>query len=101
MSTPLIDVLRTDTQSLQKLLEGGKVKSIDLVEIYLAQIKRHDGYLHSMITLAEEPTLRKAAQQLDAELEASKVRSPLHGIPIIIKVISSNYVVMTCMLMLI
>ncbi|PQE17184.1 amidase family protein [Rutstroemia sp. NJR-2017a WRK4] len=85
MSTPIVDVLRTDTQSLQKLLEAGKVNSVDLVEIYLAQIKKHDGYLHSMITLAEEPTLREAAERLDAERKASKVRSPLHGVPIIIK----------------
>jgi amidase len=100
MSTPIVDVLRTDTQSLQKLLEAGEVKSVDLVGIYLAQIKNHDGYLHSMITIAEEPTLREAAERLDAERKVGKVRSRLHGIPIIIKVTSSDYVVVNCMLML-
>lgn len=97
MSTPLVDVLRTDTQSLQRLLGEGKVKSIDLVDLYLAQIKKHDGYLHAMITVAEEPTLRKAAQWFDAERNAGKVRSPLHGIPILIKVVSSISVRSECL----
>lgn len=86
-----LDVLTIDAQGLQKLLENGEVTSLDLIDLYLAQIEKHDGRLHAMIQTTPRDLLEAAAKSLDQERAAGKVRGPLHGIPIIIKVSSALF----------
>lgn len=44
----------------------------------------HSGLsLHTMIEIA--PTAREVAAQLDAERKNGTLRSPLHGVPIVVK----------------
>ncbi|KID60684.1 Amidase, partial [Metarhizium hybridum] len=80
-----IDVLTADIKGLQSLLGQGHVTSRSLVESYLAQIDKHDGYLHAMIQITPTHLLSERAGQMDRERRAGSIRGPLHGIPIIIK----------------
>lgn len=77
--------LTADATSLQQMLTSGSITSVDLVKVYLAQIQKHDDYLHAMIQTTPTDILEAAAKALDDERAAGKVRGPLHGIPIIIK----------------
>jgi amidase len=86
MIVPHFDVLTADTKTLQALLEKGSIKSTHLVNIYLNQIQRHDDHLHGMLTMPSRESLQKIAVALDKERAAGKVRSKLHGIPVILKV---------------
>ncbi|KAH0593042.1 hypothetical protein MHUMG1_09289 [Metarhizium humberi] len=80
-----IDVLTADVKGLQSLLSQGHVTSRSLVESYLAQIDKHDGYLHAMIQITPTHLLYERAGQMDRERRAGSIRGPLHGIPTIIK----------------
>jgi amidase len=80
------DVLTADVKTLQVLLQKGNLNSLALVESYLAQIQRHDAYLHAMIQIRPLELLKNTARGLDQERQAGNLRGPLHGIPIIIKV---------------
>jgi len=86
-SEKAVDVLTIDAQGLQNLLENGDVTSLGLVSQYLAQIGKHDGKLHAMIQITPKDLLEATAKSLDRERAAGKIRGPLHGIPIIIKVV--------------
>lgn len=85
-SEKAVDVLTIDAQCLRKLLENGDVTSLGLVGQYLAQIEKHDGKLHAMIQTTPKDLLEATAKSLDQERAAGKIRGPLHGIPILIKV---------------
>ena len=64
----------------------GRVSSLQLVDAYLARIRKFDRAgpaLHSV--LAINPSARAQARALDRERAAGQVRGPLHGIPILIK----------------
>jgi amidase len=80
------DLLTADTKVLQQMLTAGSITSAGLVDAYLAQIRKHDDYLHAMIQTTPLSILKASAQTLDEEREAGKVRGPLHGIPILVKV---------------
>jgi hypothetical protein len=68
MSKATFDVLSTDVKILQTLLQRGSVNSVGLVETYLAQIKKHDRYLHAMIqTTPIVETVSSIAKALDHE----------------------------------
>ncbi|KID82777.1 Amidase [Metarhizium guizhouense ARSEF 977] len=84
-SATSIDVLTADIKGLQSLLGQGHVTSRSLVESYLAQIDKQDGYLHAMIQITPTHLLSERAGQMDRERRAGSIRGPLHGIPIIIK----------------
>ncbi len=74
---------------LQKLLDDGVVTSENLVNIYLAQIQKHNHHgmkLHAVISTAPRDTLMVTARALDQERRAKGKRGPLHGIPVILKV---------------
>lgn len=82
----VVDLLTIDSKGLQCLLERGEITSLDLVRQYLAQIQQHDGKLRAMIKVAPSDILEETAKSLDRERAAGRLRGPLHGIPIIIKV---------------
>ena len=81
-----VNPLTADLRLLQNLLENGSTKSVDLVNTYLAQIRKHDDYLHAMLSKPSSDALLKTAAKLDDERLNGNVRSPLHGIPVVIKV---------------
>lgn len=76
-------------QELQVALDQGAITSVALVEQCLNQINHHnhDGrQLHAIISTPTHAKLVAIAASLDNERKNGDTRSPLHGIPIIIKV---------------
>ncbi|PNP44102.1 hypothetical protein TGAMA5MH_04387 [Trichoderma gamsii] len=81
-----IDVLTATAEELQQLLSSSAdITSKHLVQVYLSQIKRHNDYLKAIISIAPESLLLERADMLDEERKNGKLRSPLHGIPILVK----------------
>lgn len=81
-----LDVLTATAEELQQLLGSSTdITSKRLVKVYLSQIERHNDYLKAVISTAPESLLLERADMLDEERKNGKLRSPLHGIPILIK----------------
>jgi amidase len=68
---------------LQAGMKSGKFTARMLVEKYLERIKEIDPQLRSVIET--NPDAIQIAQRLDNERKRGKVRSALHGIPVLIK----------------
>lgn len=77
---------------MKTLLEDGAVSTVDLVDLYLAQIEKHNhngAKLNAVVSTAPRAMAMKLAQQLDDERAQKKLRGPMHGIPIIIKALKT------------
>ena len=84
-----IDFLTATVADLRQLLDRRKVSSVDLVEGYLKQIDKHNHkgmQLNAVISIAPEQDILQQARALDRERVEGKIRGPMHGIPVIIKV---------------
>ena len=71
---------------MQQAMQSGKYTSRQLAELYLGRIHAIDGQgpsLHAVIEL--NPDALSEATKLDRERKAKGARSPLHGIPVLIK----------------
>ncbi|KAH7061087.1 amidase signature domain-containing protein [Macrophomina phaseolina] len=82
------DTLTASATSLSRLLRAGNLTSVELVDIYLAQIERHNRkgrQLRAIISTAPRYHLFAIARRLDDEQRAGKVRGPLHGLPVVVK----------------
>ena len=80
------DVMEKSIAELNLALEAGTVTSQELVEQYLARIEAYDlrgPALNAIVTL--NPRVVEDAAALDAERASGTVRSPLHGIPVLLK----------------
>lgn len=80
------DVMEKSIEDLQGAMQAGAVTSRQLVDSYLARIDAYDKQgptLNAVIIL--NPNARDAADSLDAERGVRGPRSPLHGIPILLK----------------
>lgn len=67
-------------RQLAELVQGKRVSSLDLTQMYIARLKRYDPTLHFVVTLTEDRALAQA-KEADREIAAGKYRGPLHGIP--------------------
>jgi len=76
----LEDLAFASVVELAGLLRRKKISSVNLIEMYIARIKRYDPILHFVVTITEDRALTKA-KEADAELAAGKYRGPLHGLP--------------------
>lgn len=76
----LEDVAFWPATHLAALVQTKQVTSLELTQMYLERLKRHNGVLNCVVTLTEARALREAAAA-DADLAAGKVRGPLHGVP--------------------
>ncbi|HRF54163.1 MAG TPA: amidase [Aquimonas sp.] len=75
-----------DVASLQADLQAGRLSSETLVRAYLQRIEtidRHGPTLNAIIEL--NPEALAIARAMDAERAQGKRRSPLHGIPVLLK----------------
>ena len=82
------EVLTATAADLRGLLQTGHTTSVDIVEAYLTQIEKHNKAglgLRAIISTAPREMVLARAAELDSERLSGKVRSALHGIPIIIK----------------
>jgi amidase len=81
-----IDLSSASIFQLNAAIDAGALNSEKLVELYLARIKAYDKQgpsLNAVLTL--NPNSLERARELDLERVSSGRRSPLHGIPIVIK----------------
>jgi Asp-tRNA(Asn)/Glu-tRNA(Gln) amidotransferase A subunit family amidase len=65
---------------LSRWIEGRRISSERLTQIYLERLKRYDPELRCVITLTEEHALAQA-RLADHEIAAGHYRGPLHGVP--------------------
>lgn len=79
-----LDLAVLTVSELRLLLSKSEVTSAKLVDLYVARIRQHDDYLRAVLQIA--PTARANAQRLDDERRNGRVRGPLHGIPVLLKV---------------
>ncbi|MDZ4196438.1 MAG: amidase family protein, partial [Candidatus Izemoplasmatales bacterium] len=68
---------------LRTRLDDGSISVLDLAKEYLLQIEKINPQLNALSEL--NPEWMAIARKLDLELKLSGPRSPLHGIPIVIK----------------
>ncbi len=81
-----VDLDAATITELNAALDAGTLTSVQLVARYLARIAaydRHGPSLHAVIAL--NPNALEIARALDAERKGKGKRSPLHGIPIVLK----------------
>ena len=86
MAAAPFDVLTTTASELKILLASGKVTSAQLIEVYLAENERNNGYLKAVICTAPKNSLIEKANALDRERSSGRTRSHLHGLPMLVKV---------------
>lgn len=80
--------LETTASDLQSALSSGDITSVEIVKTYLGHIEKHNDRLRAVLQVAPESQVLERARTLDKEREEGSVRGPLHGIPILVKVMS-------------
>lgn len=80
---PFTELVEITIPQLQAQMKSGQLTSRRLVEMYVARIKQIDAMTRSVIEI--NPDALAIADQMDKERKRKKLRSPLHGIPILIK----------------
>lgn len=81
-----INPLETTARDLQSALSSGAITSVEIVNVYLAQIERHNDWLRAVLQVAPKHFLLERAGTLDKERQEGLLRGPLHGIPVLVKV---------------
>lgn len=87
-SLPEFDPLTASAYELSEMLNAGAITSVEIIEAYLHQIDQHNRrgrQLRALISVAPRHELMRIARRLDDERARGKRRSPLHGIPIVLK----------------
>ncbi|HUP41099.1 MAG TPA: amidase [Vicinamibacterales bacterium] len=85
-SAPAVDVVELSATDARDRMAAGILTSRALTQAYLDRIKEIDDSGPTLNAVIEiSPTAIADAEALDTERKAGKVRSPLHGIPILIK----------------
>ena len=77
------DPLNASIVQMQAAIGSGQYTARELVDFYLQRINDGDSRLNSVARTSK--TARDTAEELDRERVLKGVRSPLHGIPILIK----------------
>lgn len=86
LAQPNVEVSEASIRELQLAMTAQRVSAVDLVDAYLARIEAYDAQgpaLNSLLML--NPAAREQARALDEERGITGPRSPLHGIPVIVK----------------
>jgi Asp-tRNA(Asn)/Glu-tRNA(Gln) amidotransferase A subunit family amidase len=65
---------------LAELVRTKQVTSLELTEMYLARLHRHNDLLNNVVTFLDDYG-REEAKRADAEIAAGRYKGPLHGIP--------------------
>lgn len=79
------NVYTASIKEISDQLAKGSITSGEILDIYLQQIKRHNGRLRALIHTAPENRLIQIAAERDEERAAGKTRGVLHGIPVVVK----------------
>jgi len=81
-----LEVSEASIHQLQLAMTAKRISAVELVDAYLERIEAYDEQgpaLNAILTL--NPEARAQAEALDRERARTGPRSPLHGIPIIVK----------------
>src|SRR4051812_18730606 len=65
-------------------IRAKRVSSVEVVDLYLQRIAKHNKALNAVCTLDEEGA-RKRAKEADDALARGELKGPLHGVPMTIK----------------
>jgi amidase len=79
-----MDVPFQSAKSLASLIRRRKVGCLELLDLYIARMERHNPRLNAIITTDLEAA-RKRARAADAALRKGADWGPLHGVPMTIK----------------
>lgn len=77
------DLIEASVAEIQSAFESGQLSAVQLVDFYIDRIDELDSSLNSVLQI--NPEARDIARQLDEERAAGRVRSPLHGVPVLLK----------------
>lgn len=80
---PFPELVEVSIPQLQAKMTAGKLTSRQLTEMYIERIKHIDSKTRSVLEI--NPDALAIADALDKERKRGKVRSMLHGVPILIK----------------
>ena len=80
---PFAELLETNISELQAKMKSGELSAKKLVEMYLERIKEVDSKIKSVVEI--NPEALAIAEKLDQERKKGKIRSMMHGIPVLIK----------------
>jgi amidase len=80
---PFPELVEVTIPQLQAQMKSGKLTSRRLTGMYIERINQLDGKTRSVLEV--NPEAFAIADQMDIERKRGKVRSALHGIPVIIK----------------
>lgn len=80
---PFPELVEVTIAQLQAQMKSGKLTARKLTEMYLERIKQIDAKTRSVIE--SNPDALAIADAMDKERKRGKLRSPMHGIPILIK----------------
>jgi len=75
--------LSSTIPELQEAMKTGQITSVALTQFYLQRIESENPKLNAIIAVL--PNALANARMLDKERANGKIRSPMHGIPIVIK----------------
>ena len=78
------DLAYAPISDLAPALKSQKISPVELTELALARIERHDGALNSFITVMADQA-RHDAKTAEKAIEAGDWQGPLHGIPVAVK----------------
>ncbi len=67
-----------------RLIRAGKISPVEIMRTVIERISRLDGGINSFITFEPDAALA-SAKKAEEEINAGKIKSPLHGIPIAVK----------------
>jgi amidase len=81
--TKTFDLGEATVTELQDSMKSGRLSSAKITEKYLDRIKTIDKNLNSIIEL--NPDAERIAEELDKERKSGRIRSMLHGVPILLK----------------
>lgn len=76
----LEDVAFYTVTQLAELVRTRQVTSVELTEMYLSRLKRHNQVLECVVTFTEDLAMEQA-RRADEEIQQGYYRSPLQGIP--------------------
>jgi Asp-tRNA(Asn)/Glu-tRNA(Gln) amidotransferase A subunit family amidase len=76
----LEDVAFWPVLHLASLLQTKQVRSIELTEMYVDRLRRHNASLNCVVTFTDDRAMRQA-READREIAAGRYRGPLHGVP--------------------
>ena len=65
---------------LAELIRTRQVTSLELTEMYMARLHRHNATLNNVVSFLDDLG-RAEARRADAEIAAGRYKGPLHGIP--------------------